>query len=198
MVGNKNRHTGRQVSQAMSRLKACCNGGACLSPHQISLRNLETAEEQKLSHCPPPLFYTESAKSSHMPGDQSRKTSGLQETRGLNSHLQPGCPTDTKSRELSRYCPQTAGQRGLPKAQQPQYRPLVPLQVSPHQLENRCSGKIRALGRGRRREGWLHCIPAGFPEVLLAPGGRQAWSHHYPTALLSGLWGHPRSCFSAG
>lgn len=159
-------------------------------------RNSRRAETKSLS--PFPLLHGKCQELPHAWGPEQENQRPSGNKRLANSHLQPGCPTDTKSRELSRYCPQTAGQRGLPKAQQPQYRPLVPLQVSPHQLENRCSGKIRALGRGRRREGWLHCIPAGFPEVLLAPGGRQAWSHHYPTALLSGLWGHPRSCFSAG
>lgn len=59
----------------------------------------------------------------------------------------------------------------------------MPLQASPHQLENRCSGKIRALGRGSRRHGWVHLIPAGFPGVLLSPGG------HNPTSQLPCLGG---------
>lgn len=90
-----------------------------------------------------------------------------------------------KSRQPSRSCPQTTGLRGPANAQQPQCSSPVPLQVSPHQLENQCSGKIRALGRGSRSKGWVHLIPAGFPGVLLAPGG------HHPMSQLPCLGGHP-------
>lgn len=107
-VGNKNRHTGRQVSQAMSQLKACCHGSCVPLPtfnFPRGPRNGRRAETKLL------LLHAWQQENQWPSGNKSL----------VNSHFQPGCPADRKSRHLSSYCPQTAGQRGLPKAQQPQY-----------------------------------------------------------------------------
>lgn len=107
MVGDKNRHTGRQVSQALSQLQACCDRGVCPSPHAIPLRDIEMAGEQKPSHCSLP------SKCKELPR-------GTRAGKPLSLSSPAGSPTDMKSRQPSRPCPQTTGLRGPSNAQQPQ------------------------------------------------------------------------------
>lgn len=57
--------------------------------------------------------------------------------------------------------------------------------------------KDQSFRQGEQEQGWVPRIPAGFPEVLLAPGGRQAWPHCYPTALLPGRMTLSAECHAA-
>jgi len=125
----------------------------------------------------PPLFYRGSAKSSPVPGDWSGKTKGLQQTRAWPTLASSLAPRVTRAEQGSSTDRGAEGTARGPAA--PVLTP-VPLQVSPHQLENRCSGKTGDRGRGSRL-GSPH--PCWVPEVLLAPAGSQAWP---PTALLPG------------
>lgn len=84
-VGNKNRHTGRQVSQALSQLQACCDRGVCVFPTCNFPQGHRSGRRADTESLLPPLG---SAKSSHVAQDQSRKTTGLEETR-LSSLLDP-------------------------------------------------------------------------------------------------------------